>query len=194
MSPHGNLPLAVVTSRLLYMAIARVHTTANLGNRFGRTRIYAMKTAIVIVLSALCLVGAGAQETLDKARLEAREKTNLRRWQGTFELTLMVEDGKVLPKVELGNRTLTVDGNKYHFQSGDFSEHGTYKWDVSKYPREVDITVGDGKDKGKVYKAIFDATDQRIMLAFEKANKNRPKVLVATTGSGLILETWTRVN
>ena len=157
-----------------------------------------MKPFVSIALAAVCLVAAGPpnqQATRDneQAPNEAREKQNLERWQGAFELVSMIADGKATPREELKKRKLSIEGNKYHFQSGDFSEHGSYRWDLTKDPRHVDIIVGDGADKGKVYLAAFVADDEEIQLCFAKDNKKRPQTLVGSAGSGQVLEVWKKV-
>jgi uncharacterized protein (TIGR03067 family) len=148
-----------------------------------------MKPAVWIALAGVGLVSANFQ---DSAKKVSPEKRNLERWQGTFELASMVNDGEVAPAEELKKRKLTVRGNQYLFQNGDFRERGTYKFDLGKQPNEVDIIVGDGPDKGKIYLAIFDANDQRIELCFQNDNKKRPVLAVATPGSGNTVEVWRR--
>jgi uncharacterized protein (TIGR03067 family) len=150
-----------------------------------------MKTTIAIALVSLALLAARWQ---DEPRRASPEKLNLERWQGTFELVSMVNDGSVAPAEELKKRKLSVKGNQYLFVNGDARERGTYKFNLEKEPREVDIIVGDGPDKGKVYLAIFDANDQRIELCFQNDNKKRPALAVATPGSGNTVEVWRRLN
>jgi uncharacterized protein (TIGR03067 family) len=148
-----------------------------------------MKPALWVALAGIVLVSANFQETAKKL---SPEKRNLERWQGTFELASMVKDGQAAPAEELKKRKLTVKGNQYLFQNGDVRERGSYKFDLGKQPREVDIIVGDGPDKGKVYLAIFDANDMRIELCFQNDNKKRPVLAVATAGSGNTVEVWRR--
>ena len=164
-----------------------------------------MRGQLLVLLAAVCLVAADAPSKPksplakpelskeEQVKLDRAEKRNLDRWQGTFKLVAAYDEGEPMSAEEMAKRKLTVKGNEYHFQNGSFSEHGKYKFDVSVRPKQVDIIVGDGKDKGKVYKAIFDATDQGVMICFEKANTKRPTALVAIKGTGCISETWARV-
>ena len=62
-----------------------------------------------------------------------------------------------------------------------------------KNSNELDIIVGDGKDKGKVYLACFDATGEGVKIWFEKENKKRPTVPVALGRTGITLELWKKV-
>ena len=164
-----------------------------------------MRAQPLVLLAALCLLAADAPSKAkpepgksalskeEQAKLQRAEKRNLDRWQGTFKLVAAYNEGEAMSADEMAKRKLTVKGDEYHFQNGSFSEHGKYKFDVSVRPKQVDIIVGDGKDKGKVYKAVFDATDQGVMICFEKANTKRPTGFVALKGTGCISETWARV-
>jgi uncharacterized protein (TIGR03067 family) len=159
-----------------------------------------MRAQFLLLLAATCLLAAYAPQKAkselgkeDQAKQERAEKRNLERWQGTFKLVAAFDDGEPMSPEEMAKRKLTVKGNEYHFQNGSFSEHGKYKFDVSTRPKQVDIIVSDGKDKGKVYQAVFDANDQGVMICFEKANKKRPSAFVALKGTGCISETWARV-
>ncbi|MGD9720961.1 MAG: TIGR03067 domain-containing protein [Pirellulales bacterium] len=153
-----------------------------------------MKLSLWIALAAVCLVAADPQADADKAKRESRERRNLQRWQGTFEAVSIVVDGKVTPPEQLKNRKLTVKGNKYKFENGDFQETGSYKWDVMKEPREVDIVVESGPDKGKVWTAIYSTSEQGLMICLDKDNKKRPTATVALPGSNVINEVWKKVS
>jgi uncharacterized protein (TIGR03067 family) len=153
-----------------------------------------MKSTIMLALAALFLLGAQADTKPEKAKADPRAKRYMQRWQGNWKLSSKVVDGKPAPADETKNAQLVVKGEGYTFTNGDFVEHGTYKFhDVSKDPREVDIIVGDGKDKGKVYLAVFSMDkDTTLRLCFETANKKRPKHMIAAPGSGLTLEVWNK--
>ncbi len=153
-----------------------------------------MKSTILVALTALFLLGAKADPKPEKAKADPRAQRYVQRWQGNWKLASKVVDGKPSPPDEIKNAQLTVKGEDYTFTDGDFIEHGKYKFhDVSKDPREVDIIVGDGKDKGKVYLAVFSMDkDTTLRLCFETANKKRPKQMIALPGSGLTLEVWGR--
>jgi uncharacterized protein (TIGR03067 family) len=154
-----------------------------------------MKSTMMVALAALFLLGAQASNKSDKAKSDPRAKRYQERWQGNWKLTSKVVDGKPAPAAETKDAQLTVKGDGYTFKNGDFLEHGTYKFhDVSKDPRQVDIVVADGKDKGKVYLAVFSMDkDTTLRLCFETANKTRPRHMIAAAGSGLTLEVWDKV-
>jgi uncharacterized protein (TIGR03067 family) len=155
--------------------------------------LFIAATAVALLLGSAPF--AGCLETdPEQAPKKTRQQANHDYWQGTFEMVSMVNDGKVSSQAELKPYKLTVRGSKYHFQKGDYNERGSYKWDVKKEPMEVDIVVDDGPDKDKVWKAIYEANDQRIVLCIHNENKKRPTLIAATTGTGNTTEVWRKVS
>jgi uncharacterized protein (TIGR03067 family) len=118
---------------------------------------------------------------------------DIKLWQGTWRVVSMETDGRVSPIDKLGSMKLTVEGLDYHFQNGDFNERGSYKFDATKDPRQVDIVVGPGPDKGKVYLAIYQVQADKLTICLDVANRSRPTALTGKTGSGCVLEVWQRV-
>jgi uncharacterized protein (TIGR03067 family) len=144
-----------------------------------------MGTCGAVILVAIGLVGA------DAAKDAARE--DIAKWQGTWRAIAMETDGKPAADDKIKDIRLTVTGTDYHFQNGAFSEHGRYKFDATKDPRSLDIVVGDGKDKGKVYLVIYKISDDRLTLCFRSDNKSRPESFSGAAGSGCVLEEWQRI-
>ncbi len=144
-----------------------------------------MKWHIAIALLAVGLLGADSNE-------DANQK-DIQKWQGSWQATSMITDGKPMPAESAKKMHLTVSGTNYHFQNGSFNEHGSYRFNAAKSPAELDIVVGDGADKGKVYQVIYEVRGDRLTICLEKANKNRPKSFDAKAGTGNVLEVWERV-
>jgi uncharacterized protein (TIGR03067 family) len=115
------------------------------------------------------------------------------KWQGTWKAVSMEHDGKLSPPEELKPIKLTVEGARYHFQNGDFSERGSYRFDPDQSPKALDIVVGEGPDKGKVYLVIYTVEGDRLTICLESAGKNRPKQFTGKAGTGCVLEKWQRV-
>lgn len=136
---------------------------------------------------ALAAVGLLAADSADEAA-----KKDLEKWQGTWHAVSIQTDGKLTPADQLQKITLTVKGADYHFQNGAFSEHGTYKFQATKNPKQLDIVVGDGKDKGKVYLATYKVEGDELTICLETANAKRPTEFTGRAGSGQVLEVWRR--
>ena len=143
-----------------------------------------MKWHVAMALLACCLLGADATDDASQRDIE--------KWQGDWQAVSMETDGKPTPADELNKIELTVTGTEYHFRSGAFSEHGKYVFRATKNPKELDIVVGDGADKGKVYLVIYKIDADRLTLCLEKDNKRRPEKFTGEAGSGCVLEVWQR--
>jgi uncharacterized protein (TIGR03067 family) len=133
-----------------------------------------------------CLLAADAPDEAAKAEIA--------RWQGTWHAVSMETDGKKATPEQLEKIKLTVTGADYHFRNGAVSEHGTYRFHPAARPKQLDIVVGDGADKGKVYLVIYKVEPDELTICLEKDNKNRPAQFTGKAGSGCVLEVWKRVN
>jgi uncharacterized protein (TIGR03067 family) len=136
------------------------------------------------VAAAVSLVLADAKEEANRA--------DIAKWQGAWRAVAMDNDGKPSTDEQLTKIKLTVDGTNYHFQNGAFSEHGTYRFNAAVEPKQLDIVVGDGKDKGKVYLTIYKIAGDELTICLESANEKRPTEFTGRAGSGCVLEVWRR--
>jgi uncharacterized protein (TIGR03067 family) len=146
-----------------------------------------MRSAFLAAWAATCLLAlpAGADDQADK---------NLAEWQGTWRAVSFLTDGKPSTEEQLKNISLTVKGSQYEFRNGTFSERGQYRFDLAKMPRQLDIVVGEGKDKGKVYLVIYEIKGDQLSICLEKENKRRPGEFNGAAGTGCVLERWQRVS
>jgi uncharacterized protein (TIGR03067 family) len=127
---------------------------------------------------------------------DAKEEANradIAKWQGEWRAVSMETDGKQSSDEQLKKIKLTVNGTNYHFQNGSFSEHGAYRFNAAIEPKQLDIVVGDGKDKGKVYQTIYRISGDELTICLEVANDKRPTDFSGRAGSGCVLEVWKRV-
>jgi uncharacterized protein (TIGR03067 family) len=130
------------------------------------------------------------------ALADAKEDANredIAKWQGEWRAVSMETDGKQSSEEQLKKLKLTVNGTAYHFQNGSFSEHGAYRFNAATIPKQLDIVVGDGKDKGKVYQTIYKISGDELTICLEAANQKRPTEFTGRAGSGCVLEIWKRV-
>lgn len=152
-----------------------------------------MKWQWFVASWAVCLLAgilAIANDPTDEA-----DKKDIAAWQGTWQAVSFLEDGKQKPAEELKKITLAVKGTDYHFQNGNvnFSEHGSYTFRAARNPKELDILVGDGADKGKIYLVIYKVDGDRLTICLRADNKSRPREFTGKAGSGCVLEEWKRV-
>jgi len=128
----------------------------------------------------------------NSANAEDTTKTDVAAWQGKWQAISMETDGKQSPADDLKKISLSVQGTDYTFRNGDFQEHGTYRFLPNTDPRQLDIVVGDGADKGKVYLVIYRVEGDRLTICLRSDNKQRPTQFTGKAGSGQVLEVWQR--
>lgn len=119
-------------------------------------------------------------------------QNDLKQLQGTWTVVSMEMDGKFLSEERRKKTKVTVDGEKFTFDTGDDSHEGLYKLDPSKDPKELNIVVTRGDEKGKTYLAIYKFENGRMIQGMRLDNKERPKEFTGKAGTGCALEIWER--
>jgi uncharacterized protein (TIGR03067 family) len=145
----------------------------------------AMKLHAPLVLSLVFLLGA------DQSKEDA-VKADLARFQGTWTVASMEMNGKSMPPEARQKIKLTLNGENFVFKNGDHSEPGLYKLDPAKKPKELNIVITEGEDKGKIYLVIYKIEGDTMTQCMELENKNRPREFTGKAGSGCALEVWQR--
>ena len=143
------------------------------------------KTHALVVLSLLFLLGAATAN--DAAVKKEREQ-----FQGVWTVESMELDGKPLPEEKRKKIKLTIKGEDFSFDNGAGAEPGLYKIDPTKDPKELNIVITEGNDKGKIYLVIYKFEDGKMIQCMELSNKNRPKTFTGKAGSGCAYEVWQR--
>jgi uncharacterized protein (TIGR03067 family) len=118
-------------------------------------------------------------------------KTDLDRFQGTWQLVSAMQDGNALPEDKLKQTTIVFKGDTFRFPgSAEYatSREGTIKLDESKNPKEMDA-ISTGKE---VMLGIYALQENGYKVCFAPAGKPRPTEFTSTSGSGYILQSWER--
>ena len=142
---------------------------------------------VAYLMTALSLLLAA-----DAERDAAVEK-GLRDFRGTWTPVSMEMDGKFLSLDRLKKVRLTIDGEKFTFETGDDSHDGLYKIDPAKNPRELNIEVTRGDEKGKVYFVIYKFENGKMIQCMHVDNERRPTQFTGKAGSKNLYEVWRRV-
>lgn len=137
------------------------------------------------VLSFVFLMGADAGN-------DGAVKKELEKFQGVWTVESMELDGKPLPEDKRKKIKLTIKGEDFSFDNGDGAEPGQYKIDPTKDPKELNIVITQGEDRGKIYLVIYKFEDGKMIQCMELSNKNRPKTFTGKAGSGCAYEVWNR--
>lgn len=113
--------------------------------------------------------------------------------QGTWRPISMEMDGEFLPDERIANTRLTIKGEEFTFDTGKDSHGGLYKIKPSEDPKQLDIEITRGDEKGKVYLVIYKFEDGKMIQCMEVSNAKRPGEFTGQAGSGNLYEVWERV-
>ena len=118
-------------------------------------------------------------------------KTDLDRFQGTWNLVSATQDGNVLPQDKVKQTTIVFKGDTFRFPgSAEYatSKEGTVKLDETKSPKEMDAI----STEKEVMLGIYVLQEYGYKVCFAPAGKPRPTQFTSTPGSGYILQSWER--
>ncbi len=142
---------------------------------------------LIVCLLVLLLPACSAQEAAPKM------EPDLATLQGTWKPISMEMDGEFLPDERIGNTRLTIEGENFTFDTGEDSHGGLYKIKPDEDPKQLDIEITRGDEKGKVYLVIYKFEDGKMIQCMEVSNANRPVEFTGKAGSGNLYEVWERV-
>src|SRR5262249_8780047 len=114
--------------------------------------------------------------------------------QGTWRPVSMEMDGKFLPEAQIKKVRLTITGEKFTFDTGEDSHDGLYKINPEKDPKQLDIVITRGDEKGKTYLVIYKFEENRMIQCMQTSNKERPNEFTGKSGSGNLYEIWERAD
>ena len=146
-----------------------------------------MMKARSLMIAALGLLLAAC----NRQQPAAAPKTDLDRFQGTWNLTSATQDGNVLPGDKVKQTTIVFKGDTFQFPGSTeyaTSRAGTVKLDETKTPKQMDAISTD-KD---VMLGIYRLEENGYKVCFAPVGKPRPTEFTSTPGSGYILQSWER--
>src|SRR5438105_4428294 len=123
--------------------------------------------ALATVLTALLSLPAAAP-----ADPPADAKTELAKWQGTWEVELQLTDGKEKPEKErnLSKVVIKDDVWEVYFKESDKPVKGMMKIVLDGKLKGLDVSVG-----GAVYRSIYLIDGDRVVLRVGDGDDPRPK-------------------
>ncbi len=144
-----------------------------------------MKFCAWAVFSGMLLAAAGNSK-------DAAVQKDLENFQGVWTVESMQLNGKPLSEERRAKIKLTIKGENFTFETGNDSHEGLYKIDPTKDPKELNIVISRGDEKGKVYRVIYKFEDGKMIQCMRQDNKSRPSQFTGTAGSGCDYEVWQR--
>jgi uncharacterized protein (TIGR03067 family) len=138
--------------------------------------------AMAVVFAALATAG-GADDA----------KSELKKFQGSWSLTGVEQNGIAGNKDQLAEVKWVQDGDKLTIKIGTSMKEATISLDPSKDPKAIDMLVTAGPGKGETSKGIYKFIDDELVLCFPQDYKgSRPKEFTAKAGSEQVLNTLKR--
>src|SRR5258707_13029572 len=98
-----------------------------------------MRRQFLMVLAAGVLLAADKDDT----------KKELDKFQGSWKFESIEVEGMKMPADALKDVRLVLKGDHFSMKEGTTPATGTFKVDVSKKPKTIDISFEEGPDKGQ---------------------------------------------
>jgi uncharacterized protein (TIGR03067 family) len=112
---------------------------------------------------------------------------------GTWKLTSVEINGQPLSMEKLQEARLVVEGAKYSLVLGETRLEMTHVLHVDKAPKEMELSIAEGPDKGKVFPAIYKLEGDKLTVCRNiTPGKERPTEFATKPDTGLMLVVWTR--
>jgi uncharacterized protein (TIGR03067 family) len=150
-----------------------------------------MRRLLLPALAAALMLAAAPREAQDQA-----DKAQL---QGTWRLAAVEIDKKPIDMQSLKDDkgvmvgTLAIKGDAYSFRLGKDRLEIVYKLIPDAKPKAIDLTVTEGPQKGKTYRAIYRLEgDTYTVCRHVEPEKERPTEFATRPDSGLMLVVWKR--
>jgi uncharacterized protein (TIGR03067 family) len=139
-----------------------------------------------LFIAALELLGA------DAAKENQKTKEEIANLQGTWSFVTMEVDGIQLPPKAFEGSKIVIKGTGFTTISAGAAYKGTFKVDITKKPKTLDLNFNDGPEKGNTSRAIYDLDGDDWKICLTIGAKERPKEFATKAGSGRALETLKR--
>jgi uncharacterized protein (TIGR03067 family) len=130
---------------------------------------------------------------------QEQPQTDKDQLQGTWLLTSVEIDQKPIPMESLTDGkvvlvgTLVIRGERYSFSLGKNRLEMTYQLNPDTTPKAIDLTVLEGPQKGKTYRAIYRLDkDTYTVCRHVEPDRERPTEFRTRPDSGLMLVVWKR--
>jgi uncharacterized protein (TIGR03067 family) len=141
----------------------------------------------LLVLTAIGLLQASSAFA-DETKSQGKDSL-----AGTWKLTSVEINAQALSMEKLQEARLVVSGSKYSLLLGDTRLEMTHVLDADKRPKAMDLTIGDGPDKGKVFPAIYKLEGDKLTVCRNiMPDKDRPAEFATRPDTGLMLVVWQR--
>jgi uncharacterized protein (TIGR03067 family) len=110
------------------------------------------------------------------------------KFTGTWRFASIEAQGQQLPERFFKDSRLVIDGEHFTLKEGNVSYKGSFKVDVTKKPKQIDVTFTEGPEKGKTARGIYELDGDTYKVCMGSVGKGRPTAFESKPGSGHVLE------
>ena len=147
------------------------------------------------VVLAGCTLGLRASPADDAQPPRAADDAKL--LVGVWNVVALESDGKKAPADEIKGMRWSVTESEVEFADPgeEFGGKTSYKLDLTKSPKHIDLVVPEGPTKGKTMLGIYKLEKDRLVVCLrdaKEADKGRPTEFSTEAGSGLGMVTLER--
>lgn len=114
------------------------------------------------------------------------DKTDKVKLQGTWSATAVMDKGKAEPAERVQKLKLIITDDKYIYQVDKISFSATFKLDMTRTPKAIDVTFEEGPKRGQTMKAIYSLEGDILKICGGterpkefKSSKDVPTVLLS---------------
>jgi uncharacterized protein (TIGR03067 family) len=113
--------------------------------------------------------------------------------EGTWKLASVQINAQPLSMEKLQEARLVVQGPKYSLALGETRLEMTHVLHADKQPKAMDLTVAEGPEKGKVFRAIYKLEGETLTVCRNiMPGQERPTDFASKPDTGLMLGVWKR--
>jgi uncharacterized protein (TIGR03067 family) len=136
-----------------------------------------------LTLCALTLLVVPALKADDPPAPKPEEEQ--RKFQGAWQFTAIEQDGIKPGQDKLADGKWVFEADKSTMKFSTSLQESKLTLDPSKDPRQVNLAVTAGPDKGATYRGIYKFVDDELILCFPGNTKaERPKEFNGNAGNG----------
>ncbi len=117
---------------------------------------------------------------------------DLQAMAGTWKVAAVEVAGKPLDPEVLHDLVVTIEGDHFTTKSTERVEGGTIKLDETKTPRTMDATKTEGFEAGRVIKAVYEITDDKVRVCYALDDSGRPTEVASKDGTTWMTITYER--
>lgn len=141
-----------------------------------------MRTILLFAV-AVALVAANPKDD---------NKKEIERFRGSWKFESVEFGGMPMDVAEFKDVRLVLKGENFSVKLAGVEYAGTFKVDVSKKPKTIDITYTEGPQKGMTLLGIYELEGDTYKICVSMVEKDRPKEFATKEGTQHVLQVLKR--